>query len=143
MTVARDSTYNLLGAVLPVAVSLLTVPIYLSVIGAERFGVLALAWLFLGYFGVVRPRSRQGHRPEDRLARPYPADRSRIFWGAMAVNTAAGIIGGLILYIAAHLRFSRTISKCRLRSGRKCSRQYGFSRSRFRSRRSAAWLEAR
>jgi O-antigen/teichoic acid export membrane protein len=105
VSVARDSTYNLLGAVLPVAVSLLTVPIYLSVIGEERFGVLALAWLFLGYFGVFD--LGLGKATAQRIASlgHTSADRSRIFWGAMGVNTAAGVLGGLVLYVAARVAF--------------------------------------
>lgn len=49
---ARNSLLNLLGSVLPVLVALIAIPLLIRGIGTERFGVLSLVWMFVGYFSL-------------------------------------------------------------------------------------------
>ena len=48
----RNTGWNLLGALLPLPVILLCLPPLIAALGVERFGVLGLAWMVLGYFGM-------------------------------------------------------------------------------------------
>lgn len=52
MSIRKHTAYNLVGALLPMALSLLTIPIYIRTVGDARYGVLAVVWAFLGYFGL-------------------------------------------------------------------------------------------
>lgn len=42
MAMVRHSILNLIGAVTPLAVILAVTPLYISTIGAERYGILAI-----------------------------------------------------------------------------------------------------
>ena len=106
MSIRRNSTFNLMGAAIPVIVSLITLPIYLQEIGEARYGVLAVAWLFLGYFGLFD--LGLGRATAQRIAalREDSSDlRARVLWTAVMLNLGFGIIGGLILWPAADYYF--------------------------------------
>src|ERR1700728_2283876 len=97
--VAKHTLYNVLGQVLPLGLGLVTIPLYLRLIGAERFGVLSIAWLLLGYFGLFD--LGLGFATSFRMAalnEARPADRARTFWTALAVNLGMGAVGGVVLW---------------------------------------------
>ena len=50
---SRNLSVNVLGLVAPMAVSFVTVPLYIHAIGAARYGVVTLTWILLGYLGVL------------------------------------------------------------------------------------------
>lgn len=49
----RNILWNVLGLGLPLLIAAVTVPKLLNLIGAERFGFLALAWGLIGYAGAL------------------------------------------------------------------------------------------
>lgn len=102
LSVSRNTTYNLVGAIVPVVLSLATVPLYLKMVGPERYGVLAIAWLLLGYFGLFDLGI--GRSTSFRIAslRDAPgAARADTFWAALSVNLGMGLVGGVLLLAAA------------------------------------------
>lgn len=107
MSIKRNTLYNLLGQITPLGVSLVTVPIYLHTIGEARYGVLAIIWLFTGYFGVFEmglSRASAYH-----LARQHddtPAVRSTTFWTALWINLSFGLLGGVVVYAVAQQVFT-------------------------------------
>lgn len=110
MSVKRHTSYNLLGSIVPLALALVTVPIYLKVIGHDRYGVLSIAWLFLGYFGLFD--LGLGKATSFRIAalrEATPEERSSTFWSAVATNSAMGLVGGLVLWAAASFFYARVI----------------------------------
>jgi O-antigen/teichoic acid export membrane protein len=49
---ARNTIWNLLGQILPMVVGIVTIPLIIRGMGVERFGVLSLAWVVVGYFSL-------------------------------------------------------------------------------------------
>lgn len=97
MSLSRHTTYNLLGQVLPLAVSLLTIPIYLRLIGEARFGVLALIWLFFGYMGLFDLGLGQAIAGQlARLRSESRAQQAQALCTALLISLGLGIVGALI-----------------------------------------------
>ena len=52
MQLVRNSLYSLIGTLVPIIITLVSVPLLLGVAGQARYGVLAIAWIFLAYFAL-------------------------------------------------------------------------------------------
>jgi len=103
MSVKRHTTYNLFGSVVPILISVLTVPLFLHLVGDTRFGIIALVWIFLGYFGLFDPGiGRAASYHIARLHEGSAKDRESIFWTAVVVNLSFGLVAGVVLYLVAH-----------------------------------------
>ena len=104
MSVKKNTIYNVLGAVLALGVTLFLTPIYIRLIGEARYGVLAVAWLLLGYFGLFD--LGLGRATAQRIAsiRDTPSIQgASIFWTAFSMNCGLGALGGLIIWpLATH-----------------------------------------
>lgn len=106
MSVSRNSAYNLVGAALPIVLALATVPVYLKLVGPDRYGVLAIAWLLLGYFGLFD--LGLGRATSQRIAalKDAPAsDRAATFWTALCVNVVMGAVGALLFWPVSYYLF--------------------------------------
>ena len=49
---AHNTFLNFPGQVLPLLVGMITIPFIIRGLGTERFGLLSLAWVVLGYFTI-------------------------------------------------------------------------------------------
>lgn len=96
----RDTLINLVGSIIPMFVMLITVPLYLKILGDVRYGVLALVWLVLGYFGFLE--MGLGRATANHIARLHDApdnERGTIFWTAISVNAGLGMVAALLLWV--------------------------------------------
>lgn len=111
MRLSKNTILNLLGAIVPLLFTLGTLPIYLHLIGEIRFGVLAIVWLLLSYFGLFdmglgRATSKYIAELHDRSDQ----ERQSLFWTVLLLNAGMGMVGGLILYGAGHFLLARVLN---------------------------------
>ena len=107
MSIGRNTMYNLVGTAVPTLLALVTVPAYLRLIGPERYGVLAIAWLVLGYFGVFDLGLGRATAQRISALRDAGADaRATAFGTALVTNLGVGLIGALIMAPASWLMFT-------------------------------------
>lgn len=103
MSLKKNTLYNLFGALAPMVVSVVTVPLFLHTIGDARYGVLALVWLFLGYFGLFDPGVARA--AEFHIARLHgkelDKERESVFWTAILINLGFGVAGGIVAFLIA------------------------------------------
>ncbi|MDP2794827.1 MAG: flippase [Sulfurisoma sp.] len=114
--------WNLAGGTLPLAVGLVAFPVLLQGLGVERFGILAIAWLLVGYFGLfdmglsraltqfVAERIGAGEREEAAAA---ASTALSLMWGLGVVAAAltwlpAPWLAGELLAMPAGLRQEAT-----------------------------------
>lgn len=110
MSIRRNTAYNMVGHVFSLAIMLATVPLYLKVIGAERFGVLSIIWLLLGYFGFFD--FGLGRAVAHRLAQlrgSVAKERQAVLWTAILSVLLLGTVGALLLYFIAGIALSSWI----------------------------------
>lgn len=106
MSIAKNTAYNFLGAAVPLLISIVTIPIYLQVVGMERYGVLSISWIFLGYFGLFDLGLGRATTQRIAVLASAPAqDSANSFWTALCLNIAVGAIGAALLWGGAALFF--------------------------------------
>lgn len=111
MSIRKHTVYNLAGALLPLGLALVTIPLYIKLIGDARYGVLAIAWLLLGYFGLFD--LGLGRATAQRIAAlgdGSPRQCAETFWTALAMNSGLGVIGGLVIWPVAIYFFGKVFS---------------------------------
>ena len=96
---ARNAAWNLVTQCAPMAVALVTIPVLIAGIGTDRFGVLTLAWIVLGYFslfdlGLGRALTKL---VADELGRGAEQNIPPLVWTAAALTGAMGLVGALFV----------------------------------------------
>jgi O-antigen/teichoic acid export membrane protein len=96
---ARNTLFNFIGQGVPLLVGLVTIPLIVGALGAERFGLLSLTWVVLGYFtifdlGLGRAAAKY---VADALARGDKDQVPRLIWTAVTAQAIFGGIGALTL----------------------------------------------
>lgn len=100
----RGISANVIGLASPMLVGIFSVPILLHGLGVERFGLLTLIWLALGYFvflDVGLPRALVTEIVLRTKSQAPAGSIMSIILGALVVVGVLGVIGGLLLAAAA------------------------------------------
>ena len=96
---ARNTVFNVVGQLAPMLVAIATIPFIVHGLGPERFGILSVAWLLLGYFsfldlGLGRAATKfiaesLAHKEYEKLP--------GLVWTCVGLQVIFGCVGGLLL----------------------------------------------
>ena len=94
---------NVAGAIAPIVIALVTVPILVRHIGDARYGVMSIVWVLLGYLGFLDlGLSRASTNALSRLPFSAREERSEIVATSFLLNIALASLGATLLYFAGN-----------------------------------------
>src|SRR5918998_2593407 len=92
---ARNTIFNFAGQAAPLLVALVAIPLLIEGLGTDRFGVLTLAWIVIGYFslfdlGLGRALTKL---VAERLGTGREDEVPDLVWTGLALMIALGLAG--------------------------------------------------
>jgi O-antigen/teichoic acid export membrane protein len=96
---ARNTIWNIVGQLLPMAVGVVAVPPLVRWLGVDRFGLLSLAWIVIGYFslfdlGMGRALTKL---VSDKLGSDDEESIPPLVWTSLLLLLLLGVVGGLVM----------------------------------------------
>ncbi len=106
---ARNTLLSIVGASAPLALGLIAIPILVRELGAERYGILTLSYIVVGYLGLFD--LGLGRAATQQISDSIGAGESEripaIFWTSMLVMFALGIgVAAIVVGISHWLVYS-------------------------------------
>lgn len=100
---ARNSLYNYIGLLAPLVVGFVSVPVLIAQLGTDRFGLLSLAWMVVGYFnifdmGIGRATTKF---VAEYAAKGRQAEMAPLVANALFLSISGGLIGTAIVSLLA------------------------------------------
>jgi len=101
--IVRNTAWNLFGQVAPALAAVFTVPILIHGLGTERFGVLTLIWLVVGYFSIFDLGLGRALTQSlaERLGRNDHESIPPLVWTALGMMACLGLVGAAVAALAA------------------------------------------
>jgi len=95
----RNTIYSLFGQGLPVLVALFAIPLLIKNLGVERFGILTMAWMITGYFGLFDLGIGRALTKlvAEKIPRNNPQEITPLVWTALFITLIAGILGTILM----------------------------------------------
>jgi len=102
--IKQNIIWNFLGGTLPLLVGVVVFPLIIQQYGIERFGVLAIAWSLVGYFGLFDMGLSRALTQivSNKLSQNTPSEKVvTIIQTSLLVSWGLGILGGVILWLVS------------------------------------------
>src|SRR5207248_2159566 len=96
---AKNALWSLLGTAAPLLVAVPAVPRLIHAMGTDRFGVLTLAWVVIGYFslfdfGFGRALTKL---VAEKLGARQNEDVPGLFWTSLTLMLVFGCVGSVVM----------------------------------------------
>jgi O-antigen/teichoic acid export membrane protein len=96
VSLSRGASVSMFSALLQIAVTIVTLPLYLRFIGLERYGVLVIVWLLFDYFQLFNLGL---DKAATNFLSKYQAEGKTIMWSAILIGLGGGVVGGVIIAV--------------------------------------------
>lgn len=121
---ARNTIWNLAGMGTPLLAAIFSIPILIDTLGAERFGILTLAWMVIGYFslfdlGLGRALTKL---VAEKLGLGQDQTIPPLVWSALVLMLILGLTGAVVVILTSPwltqsvLKIPRALQEDTLRS---------------------------
>ncbi|HEX7120546.1 MAG TPA: flippase [Longimicrobiales bacterium] len=107
---ARNTALNLIGLGAPLLVALAAIPPVIRGLGEERFGVLAIAWMALGYLGELGVGRATTKFVAEALGAGDADGAAETAWTATAIQAGFGAACGVALAAATPVVVGRVLN---------------------------------
>ncbi len=98
---ARNAVWNLIGAGAPVLVAVICLPILKTKLGTDRLGVISLAWVVIGYFGLFDLGLSRALTKlvAEKLGQRCPEEIPALVWTSLFLMAGIGIVGAIVVLL--------------------------------------------
>jgi O-antigen/teichoic acid export membrane protein len=102
-SIARNAFWSLLGTALPLLAAVATIPPLIGQLGVDRFGILTLAWVIVGYFSLFDLGLSRGLTAliAERLGGSREGEIPDLVVTALWLIVALGIVGAAFMWCIA------------------------------------------
>src|SRR5690349_18879972 len=97
-----NAMWNLVGQVLPLVAAVLLIPLLIRGLGTDRFGVLTLAWMLIGYFSLFDLGMGQALAKvvAEKLGKQEIHIIPSLSLSALILMAGLGFIGSLVMIVS-------------------------------------------
>jgi O-antigen/teichoic acid export membrane protein len=98
-SIAKNTLYNLLGNVIPIIFAIAFIPPLIKGLGTERFGILSLAWMIVGYFSFFDFGIGRGLTKivAERIGLNQTEQIAKVFWSSVLLMIALSLIAAITI----------------------------------------------
>jgi O-antigen/teichoic acid export membrane protein len=109
---ARNTVLNLIGQGIPLIIGVFTIPFIVKGLGTERFGLLSLAWVVLGYFAIFDLGFGRATTKfvAEAIGKGEQKEVPCLVWTSVTVQSILGIFGGLVFAVINPLLVNRVLN---------------------------------
>lgn len=99
--IAKNSILNLIGYIIPSLVAIMLIPIIVRELGEERFGILTLSWIIIGYAGFLDFGIGRGLTKivSEKIGRNQIDSIPEVFWSSMFLMLIITIAASIIVIL--------------------------------------------
>lgn len=110
--IARNTILNFFGLAVPLLVGIATIPFVIKKMGIDRFGVLSLAWVIIGYFGFFDLGLGRATTKfiAEALGKGEFEKVPKFFWTTVIFQGISGFAGTVILALITPLLTERILN---------------------------------